>query len=216
MKTTALIITLAASLLSLPARATPPANRGIGDDIRGELAQARHEVRRDLAQSRRELETGNLSLGDGLQFGDKRKHAKLPRAEISPAGDFLIEGKAQDITATQRRQLLAYRGLLVELGKAGIDIGERTAAATLEAVGNMSVAGMMFGAFTGGIERKVERMMQEQVEPGVRGICRRLPRVRASQQQLAASLPAFRPYATLEADGARACERDVRAEFASL
>ena len=56
--------------------------------------------------------------------------------------------------------------------------------------------------------------MREQVEPGVRGICRMLPRVMDSQQRLAASLPQFRPYATLEADDVADCENEVRNEFA--
>ena len=58
--------------------------------------------------------------------------------------------------------------------------------------------------------------MREQVEPGVRGICRLLPRVRDSQQRLAASLPQFRPYATLQREDVRDCEDTVCREFASL
>ena len=74
----------------------------------------------------------------------------------------------------------------------------------------------MFGAMTGSLERRIERTVREQVEPGVRGICRMLPRVMDSQQRLAASLPQFRPYATLERDDVADCENNVRREFASL
>jgi hypothetical protein len=41
-----------------------------------------------------------------------------------------------------------------------------------------------------------------------------LPGLRDSQQRLAASLPQFKPYATLDADDIADCESDVRQEFA--
>ncbi len=40
--------------------------------------------------------------------------------------------------------------------------------------------------------------MQQKIQPMVLSICRELPALMASQQRLAGSLPAFRPYATLE------------------
>ncbi len=46
-------------------------------------------------------------------------------------------------------------------------------------------------------------------------LCRQIPALRNSQQQLAASLPQFGPYATLEADDVADCENDIRREFAS-
>ena len=44
--------------------------------------------------------------------------ADLPRAEITPDGDFLIDGKAQPVDAGQRRQLLTYRGQVVGIALA--------------------------------------------------------------------------------------------------
>ncbi|HQQ58999.1 MAG TPA: hypothetical protein PKV60_07250, partial [Thermomonas sp.] len=66
----------------------------------------------------------------------------------------------------------------------------------------------------GSLERRVDRVVREQVEPGVRGIRRLLPKVRDSQQQLAGSVPQFRPYANLDANDVEQCESDVRREFA--
>jgi hypothetical protein len=43
-----------------------------------------------------------------------------------------------------------------------------------------------------------------------------LPKVLESQQKLAASVPQFRPYASLERDDVEDCERDVLEEFAAL
>lgn len=194
---------------------------GIGGEIRQELADARKDVRIDLAKARQELDAGNLRLDNGFRFGahdaqkSKRAKADLPRAEITPQGDLLIEGDVQTIDAGQRRQLLAYRGQVIAVAKTGIDIGQRSAEAALDAVGNGSWVGLFFGAMTGSLERRVERVVKQEVEPAVRGICRQLPAMMASQQRLASSLPQFRPYATLEADDVANCENEVRNEFAS-
>ncbi len=208
-------------LLPLAAQAQPPrsADTGITAEIRRELGDARREVRAELAKAKQDLDTGDLQLQDSLQFGKqakaKRTAAEKAAAAITPQGDLLIDGKPQEIDAGQRRQLLAYRGLVVEIAKAGIDIGQTSAEAALDAV-DRSWVSLMFGAMTGSLERRIERTVREQVEPGVRGICRMLPRVMDSQQRLAASLPQFRPYANLERDDVADCEDSVRREFASL
>ena len=194
---------------------------GIGSEIRQEMANARREMRIELAKARQELDTGNLRLDDGFQFtahdGKKSKRAKaeLAPAEITPQGDLLIDGKVQAIDAVQRRQLLAYRRQMIAVAKAGIDIGQRSADAALEAVGSGSWVGLLVGAMTGSLERRIERVVKQEIEPGVRRICRQLPAMMDSQQRLSASLPQFRPYATLEADDVANCEREIRNEFAS-
>ncbi|HWS79245.1 MAG TPA: hypothetical protein VN205_12815 [Thermomonas sp.] len=214
LSTIAAVMLACAPLSAAQAHDTQP---GIGAGIRQELADARKEVRIDLAKAKRELDTDNLRIDNGLQFGDSSRGQKnLPRAEITPRGDFLIEGKAQAIDAGQRTQLLAYRGQVIEVAKAGIDIGQRGADAALEAIGNGSWAGLLFGAMTGSLERRIERVVKQEIEPGVRGICRRMPALMGSQQRLASSLPQFRPYATLEKDDVADCEKQIRSEFASL
>lgn len=218
MKTIRILPTALCLLLPLAVQAQPPRpSDGLG--IHQELADARKDVRADLAQAKRELDTGNLQLDRNLRFGKHQARNRqdgndLPRAEITPDGDLLIDGKAVTIDAGQRRQLLAYRGLVVEIAKAGIDIGQKSAEAALQVVDG-STLGLLFSAMTGSLERRIERTVREQVEPGVRGICRLLPRVMDSQQRLSASVPQFGPYANLEADDVADCENDVRREFAS-
>lgn len=214
----AIALLAAAPLFTAQAAAGEP---GIGGEIRQELANARKEVRVELAKARQELDTSNLRLDDGFQFGahdskeSKRAKADLAPAEITPQGDLLIDGKAQAISDGQRRQLLAYRGQVIVVAKAGIDIGQRSADAALQAVGDGSWVGLLFGAMTGSLERRIERVVKQEIEPAVRGICRQLPAMMASQQRLSATLPQFRPYATLEADDVADCEKDFRNEFAS-
>jgi hypothetical protein len=205
---------LASAPLFAAQAADTPAGNGFG--VRHELATARKEMRIELAKAKRELDTENLSLGDSFRIGKQNPvNDRLPRAEITPRGDFLIAGKPQAIDPGQRRQLLAYRGQVIGIAKAGIDVGQRSAEAALDAVGNGSLFGLVFGAMTGSLERRVERVVKQEIEPGVRSICRQLPALMDSQQRLASSLEQFRPYATLEADDVDDCEEQIRSEFAS-
>ena len=208
-----------ASLLPLAVQTANAGDTRIDKEISADLADARSEVRTELAAARRELDTGNLQLGDGLRFGTsdaRASHADraLPQAEITPQGDFLIEGRPVAIDRQQRQELLLYRGEVIAIAKAGIDIGERSAQAALDAV-DRGLFSLMFGAITGSLERRIEKTVRETVEPGVRQICLSLPALRDRQQRLSATLPAFRPYATLEADDVEDCENEMRREFAS-
>lgn len=217
MTTFRLIPAVLCLLLPLAAQATEPKPTGIAAEIRNDLADARKDMRVELARARRELDSENIRIDNGLQFGDARQGRKpLPRAEITPRGDFLIENRPVAIDVTQRRQLLDYRARVVEVARYGIDIGQRSAEAALDAVGDGSFVGLLFGAMTGSLERRVERIVKQQIEPAVHGLCRQLPALRNSQQRLAASLPQFKPYATLEARDVDDCATDVRREFASL
>ncbi|MDG6348238.1 hypothetical protein QAA18_05700 [Luteimonas sp. 8-5] len=211
-------------LLALPlaAQATPPAT-DIGKEISQEMAEARVEMRAEMAKAREELRTGNLELDDdSLRFSgkdDKRdKHRRseaVPPAEITPQGDLLVDGKAVEVDARQRELLLAYREQVIAIALSGIDIGERSAEVALDMM-DRSWVGLVFSALTGGLERRVERIVKQQVQPAVLAICARLPEVMVAQQRLASTLPAFQPYANLEQADVDNCERDVRGEFASL
>ena len=91
-------------LLPLAAQAGDTTPTGIAAEIRSELVDARKEVRAELAKAKRDLETDNLRIDNSLQFGDSgRKQKALPRAEITPQGDLLLENKRVAIDITQRR-----------------------------------------------------------------------------------------------------------------
>ncbi|HLT45207.1 MAG TPA: hypothetical protein VK000_11175 [Luteimonas sp.] len=205
---------LLAVLLAPAALAGEPANDSIGREISQEMTEARREVREELAVARAELETENLVVGDSLRFSrSKDDEPALPKAEITARGDFLIDGEAVAIDAAQRRELLAYRGQVIDIAMAGIDIGERSANAALDMV-DQGLFRLMFSAMTGRLERRMDKAVRQAVEPGVRGICRRLPTLLEAQQRLAAAVPEFRPYATMEAGDLDRCMDEVRREFA--
>ena len=208
-------------LLPVAVQAGEQQPASINDEIQQDLSDARREISADLAKARLELATGNLRIDNSLQFGTDDAASgdtarRLAEAEITPQGDLLIEGKPQAIDADQRRQLLAYRGQVVEIAIAGMEIGQRTAEAALDEVGDSSWIGLMFNAVSGRLESRIKRVVQQQMEPAMKGICQQLPAVMASQQQLASSLPQFRPYATLETDDIQDCETLIQQEFASL
>jgi len=218
MKAAAVAAFALALCLPMAAWSAPPASGGVREEIRRDLEDARRDIRTDLAKARAELETENLDVGNSLQVnGNRSRKAKtepeLPKAEITPQGDFLIEGEAVAIDAAQRRQLLAYRGMVIDVARAGIDIGEVSALAAVDSV-DRGVFSLMVGAMTGSLERRIERTVRNTVAPGVLLICDRMPALRDAQQQLASDLPAFRPYARLEAQDADSCRNEVRREFA--
>lgn len=206
------IALLLAALLPLAAQA------GTRPDAGRDLDQARQEVRRDMAHERARLDSDNLSL-DGLRFGrsDERSDAQrpaLPKGEITPSGDLLVDGKPVAIDTDQRRQLLDYRAQVLALARLGIDAGERAALQAIDAT-DVSLFRLIVGGMSGSLERRVDASVRRELQPTVLQICRRLPPLRIAQQALAASVPAFRPYATLRDDNAADCERDVRSELAA-
>ena len=213
MKATYAAPLLLAALLPLAVHA------GERSEIGREFDKARIELRTEMAQERAKLETGNLSLGDSLHFGKRDRKAadhaaERPKGEITPAGDLLIDGRAIAIDAAQRRQLLDYRGQVIGVAKAGIDAGEKAALVALDAT-DMSMFGLIVGGLTGSLERRIENTVKKELQPAIVQICRRLPQLHASQQSLAASVPAFRPYATLRREDVADCERDVRRDLAT-
>ena len=190
--------------------------------VRTEVAKdfddARQEIRTEMAKARAELETENLSL-DGLNFGEEprdeaSRRRNLPKGEITPRGDLLIDGKAVALDARQRRQVLDYRAQVIDIARTGIDAGEQAAMLAIEAT-DVSLFRLIAGGLTGSLERKVEATVQREIQPMVLKICHRLPQLRDSQQALAASVPEFRPYATLDSDDVENCERDLRKDMAA-
>jgi hypothetical protein len=202
------------------------------DDADQDLADARNEIRGAMAeiqQARTQLDTENLTLNNGVHFnrndvhlgktGKAQKNARndsQPKAEITPSGDLLIDGKAVAINAQQRQQLLAYRKQTIDIAKAGLDVGERGAKLGAE-VANHSLLGLIFGGLSGRLERQVQAAVQQDIAPGVRQICHSLPALMSSQQQLATSVPQFKPYATMTQGDINDCNSsltDLYTDFA--
>ena len=187
------------------AQATAPASQP-------RTALGRH-VESAMREARRELATRNISLNDGIRFGpdhDRASQDRLPKAEITPVCDLLIEGKPVQIDAAQRAQLLEYRAHMVALAEAGMAIGVQGADLGMQAAGE-AIKGI-FSGDTSNIERRIEAEAG-QIEAEAAKLCAQLPAMLATEQALAASLAAFKPYARMTAQDVNDCsqEKDPRA-----
>lgn len=166
-----------------------------------------------IEQARKELATQNISISDGMNINVNGRQlntgdGSLPKAEITPKGDLLIEGKAVAITAAQRADLLAYRGQIIGIAEAGMAIGAQGANIAGHAVSG--AIGAMFGGKDG--EKDFEKKMEAEaakIEAEAMKLCTRLPALMAGQQALAASLPEFKPYARMTQADIEDCGKDV-------
>ena len=213
--TTTCRLALVACLAVVPALAAcstdskpAPANdsAAAADEPRTALGRT---VANALEEARQEMATENISVsGDmDIQVGDTHINRDqprdaagnpLPKAEISPEGDLLIDSKAVAVTAEQRTMLLDYRGHILDVVSTGMTLGAKGADLGMEAAG-----GAIKSIFTGKMDEFEQRIEAQAaaIETEALKICDRLPAMLASQQALAASLPEFRPYATMtEAD----------------
>ena len=208
----ALLLTLALPLLGAcqPSPSPPPASPA-NDATAADAPQTAigRSVERAIVEAREELRTKNISISDGVHInvnGHEYKHGdNLPKAEITPRGDLLIEGRQVTVDAAQRKLLLDYRNHIIALADAGMAIGIKGADLAGKAVGEA------IGAIFGGDEKGMEARMEAEgrkIEADAMKLCAQLPPMLATQQQLAASLPAFKPYATMTQEDIDDCGKD--------
>ena len=125
-----------------------------------------------------------------------------PRAEVSAKGDFIVDGKPVPVNDQQRALLVAYHRELGGIADAGIATGKEGAKLAGKAVG-----AAVRGIFSGNPDQIDKEMEAEskKVEAEAMKICDRLPGLYKAQQDLAAALPAFEPYAGMELDDVAEC-----------
>lgn len=161
-------------------------------------------VKKATDEARRKLATENLDVG-----GD---NGNLPRAQISPQGDLLIDGKAVAINDRQRALLLAHRGHIIDIAEAGIAIGVQGAD-----LGMKAASEALKGIFSGDTESIEKRMQAEgkKMEAEAMKLCERMPAMLASQNALAAAVPEFKPYATMDQSDVDNCNHDGNNTYAA-
>lgn len=193
-----LLVSLALAACSQPAT-TSEANAGSATASveKGIISEAINEA---IVEARREIQQGNISVSDDTN-GTK--------AEISPEGDFLIDGRKVEITPEQRALLLEHRGHIAAVAEAGMQVGLEGADLATTAMKEAVV-----GALTGNGEQVEARIEAEasKIKASAMVLCQQLPALMASQQKLAAALPEFRPYATMTQDDIDDCANDVQSE----
>ena len=158
-----------------------------------------------MRKARTELETRNLDLSHGVNISvgqsdhthtlDHTTSPPLPRAEITPQGDFLVEGKAVSVTPAQRGLLLSYRRQVIAIAETGMAIGVQGADLAGKAVLEVMSGVLHDNADAAGKHIEAEG---NKIATNAKQICRQLPPMLATQQQLATTLPAFAPYAKMK------------------
>ncbi|WP_134709912.1 hypothetical protein [Stenotrophomonas maltophilia] len=195
-----LLRVLPAALLCLPLIAcggtssTPDTT--VGKSVADATSGVGQTVKEAMDDARKDITQGNIKIS-----ADKQ-----PRAEITPDGRLLIAGKEVAANETQRRQLQEYRGHVVAIAMDGMDVGLAGAKLGASAAGEA-----LKGIFSGdseGIEKRINAEA-EKIEAQAKRICNRMPAMLASQQALAASLPAFKPYATMDQSDVDDCGKDT-------
>jgi hypothetical protein len=149
-----------------------------------------------------ELATKNIDLrADGQ-----------PKAEITPTGDFLIGGKAVALSAGQKALMLEYRQHMAKVASAGIGVGIQGADLAGKAVAE-ALKGVLSGD-TDHIDKKIEGQA-EGIKQSAQKLCELLPAMKVAQDKLAAALPEFKPYATMDEGDVKDCMSDNDSSYSA-
>lgn len=168
------------------------------------------KVQHAIDKAKAELATKNIDIdGVAIQVNGRNigHRPGVPRAAITPQGELLIEGKPVAASPEQRALLLDYRGQLLGIAAAGMDIGVQGADLGMQAAGK-ALKAVLAGNSDDEIEKRVEARTGG-IKAAAKQLCARLPALRASQQRLAAALPAFEPYANLQQRDVDDCAKDI-------
>lgn len=168
-----------------------------------EIAKVEREVRKELA-------TNNIDFG-GDHHGRDGDHDS--DAEITPAGDLLVDGKPVEVDAAERAMLLAYREQIGDLAVAGAKIGLQGAKLATAAMGE-AVRGALSGN-TDDMEARIEAEA-EKIRAQVDTLCDGMAPLLATQQALAASIPELVPYATMTQADVDQCYDDSESDHVSM
>jgi hypothetical protein len=144
--------------------------------------------------AREGLATNNINLSATGQ----------PDAEITPTGELLIGGKAVAVNGEQKALLLEYRQRITTVAEAGIGIGLEAADLAGKAI-NVAIKGIFGGGDQ--IEKKIETEAKG-IEQSAKKLCDLLPEMKVTQDKLAAALPEFKPYATMDQSDLDDCFND--------
>jgi hypothetical protein len=202
----ALLASLAACQDKAPATSTAsngPAKPAEPGGLTGMVGAAMDKARAEMA-------TKNIGIGGNGVHINVNGHEintpddKTPHAEITPQGDLLVAGKPVDITPAQRALLLQYRGEIIGVASAGMEIGKQGVDIAGKAVGT-AIASI----FNGKSDQAEQEMKAqgERIEAAAMQLCEQMQPMLKTQQELAASLPAFKPYANLEQSDIDDCRK---------
>lgn len=172
-----------------------------GDSPQTALGKAAKQA---IDEAREELARSNINLNnefhiDGNQIiaktSDKASGDPRANAELTPQGDLLLDGKKVETTPAQHALLVQYRQQIVGVAETGMALGVQGAD-----LGGKAIGAVFDGLLSGNpdqIEARIEAAA-DKLEAEAMRLCKQLPALLTTQQALAASLPEFKPYATMK------------------
>ncbi|MCC7249868.1 MAG: hypothetical protein IT473_14695 [Lysobacter sp.] len=139
----------------------------------------------------------------------------VPKATIAANGDFAIDRESIAIDETQRARLVAYRGYLVTMAQAGIDMDSRFMNAVAEKID--AKIDEFFDSKSSESPDPIAKpgAQKERIQVAGRRICEALPGLLREQQALVDSIPRFAPYAHFAQADVDACRDGVVFDQAS-
>lgn len=138
---------------------------------------------------------GSSASGPYVSFVDDTLVVKTPArpdARISANGDLRIGNNAVAVDPAQRTLLKRYYSEVIAVRDDGIATGNQGAALGVHAIGSA------FGNLVAGTPDKIDQDIDAQgktVEVTAQRLCSDLGQLKATQGEVAAQLPGFRPYA---------------------
>ncbi|HKV97761.1 MAG TPA: hypothetical protein VJR90_09755 [Gammaproteobacteria bacterium] len=146
-----------------------------------------------------------LDGGDAVIHGDDGTQAR-----ITPDGTLTIAGKTITVNAAQRQQLVQYVATVRDIEIKGAQLGA-AAGSFAAGVAAEAITALFAGASEDDIDRKAQTRANEFKKKAL-PICRDAQTLKQLQDSLQASLPAFEPYAVIEAHDAGDCEHDINSD----
>lgn len=128
---------------------------------------------------------------------------KAPKATIAQDGALRIGGETIAVDAEQRAHAVAYRGYLVSMAQAGIEMESRFGDAVVE-----KIDATIDGFFDSGTSKDTDAKRtfeKERIQHAARRICDALPGLFREQQALVAAIPQFERYANFTQTDVEAC-----------
>jgi hypothetical protein len=128
-----------------------------------------------------------------------------PRAEIAPSGDLRIDGQLIAVPLKDRLLLARYNQSVRTIVSDAVHLGVQGASLGVQAL-TAALVGLATGD-EGAAKRAVEPKAEKMKERG-REICLEARTLRMVQEEIAADVPAFRPYALIDSDAGSHCHVD--------
>ncbi|MGH8292724.1 MAG: hypothetical protein ACRESA_04550 [Gammaproteobacteria bacterium] len=131
-------------------------------------------------------------------------------ARITPDGTLTIAGRPVTVNATQRQKLVQYVATVKDIEIKGVELGA-AASGFATGVAAEAIVALFAGASEDDIDRKAKIRANEFKKKAL-PLCQDVQTLKQLQDSLQASLPAFEPYAVIEANDAGDCEHDINSD----